>query len=136
MSESEQDTETQMQGMLTRWQTLKTQAESGELRLDTEIGTALARHAQRMSDQLSLMMDRASSLAFLSGFGTLQSADALRNKFAQKANNGNDSAVKRLQQSIDVVTLMKETYELAIGKLQESDQSAADKLAALNMGGA
>ncbi|WP_107654476.1 hypothetical protein [Nocardia suismassiliense] len=125
-----------MQGMLTRWQTLKTQAESGELRLDTETGTALARHAQRMSDQLSLMMDRASSLAFLSGFGTLHSADALRNKFAQKANNGNDSAVKRLQQSIDVVTLMKETYELAIGKLQESDQSAADKLAALNMGGA
>ncbi|WP_378737768.1 hypothetical protein [Nocardia brasiliensis] len=135
MSESEQDTEAQMQGMLARWQTLKTQAEGGELRLDTEIGTALASHAQRMREQLDLMMNRAKNLAFTSGFGTLQSAEALRDKFALKANNGDDSAVKRLQQSLEVVTLMKETYELAIGKLKESDQSAADRLAALNAGG-
>ncbi|MFI9403098.1 hypothetical protein [Nocardia sp. NPDC052316] len=133
MSETEQS---EMQGMLTRWQALKKQAEGGELRLDPEIGTRLAAHAGRMRDQLDVMVTNATRLAFLSGFGSLGSAQALQGKFAQKADNGNDSAVNRLKQSIDVVTLMKETYELAIGKLQESDQSAADKLAALNPGGA
>lgn len=132
MSETEQ---AEMQGMLTRWQALKKQAEGGELRLDTDIGTALAEHAQRMLDRLDTMTANAAGLAFLSGFGTLESAKALQDKFAQKANTGEDAAVKRLKQSIQVVTLMKETYELAIGKLKESDQSAADRLAALNAGG-
>ncbi|WP_405166957.1 hypothetical protein OG203_18710 [Nocardia sp. NBC_01499] len=131
MSETDQS---EMQGMLTRWQTLKKQAEDGELRMDTDIGTALAAHATRMRDQLDTMVTNATRLAFLSGFGELESAKALQGKFAQKANNGEDSAVKRLKQSIDIVSLMKDTYELAIGKIAESDQSAADKLAGLRMG--
>ncbi|PXX61462.1 hypothetical protein DFR70_10820 [Nocardia tenerifensis] len=128
--------DTEMQGMLTRWQTLKTQAEGGELRLDTDIGQQLAAHAERMRTKLNGLMNKAVELEHLSGFGTLASAEDLRQKFALKANNGNDSAVKRLKQSIDIATLMKETYELAIRKISESDQSAADKLAGLGMGDA
>ncbi|MFI6048042.1 hypothetical protein ACIA8C_40935 [Nocardia sp. NPDC051321] len=131
MSETEQG---DMQAMLTRWQTLKKQAEGGELRMDTDIGTALAAHAEQMRGKLDIMVTNATRLAFLSGFGGLDSAKALQGKFAQKANNGDDSAVKRLKQSIDIVTLMKDTYELAIGKITASDQAAADKLAGLNMG--
>ncbi|MEU7217261.1 hypothetical protein [Nocardia iowensis] len=132
MAETEQ---ADMQGMLTRWQTLKKQAEGGEFRLDEQIGQDLARHAEQMRTKLQNMLNKAGELEHLSGFGSLTSAGDLRNKFALKANNGDDSAVKRLKQSIDVVILMKETYELAIGKLKESDQSAADRLAALNAGG-
>ncbi|WP_135235094.1 hypothetical protein [Nocardia sp. CS682] len=136
MSDSGEGDVAQMQAMVTRWQTLKTQAEGGEFRLDEQIGRALASRAEQMRSKLQKMADKAGDLAHTSGFGTLGSAQALQAKFARKADNGDDAAVKRLQQSIQVVTLMKETYELAIGKLQESDQSAADKLAALNMGGA
>ncbi|WP_194837920.1 hypothetical protein [Nocardia sp. XZ_19_369] len=133
MSDTEQS---EMQAMLTRWQTLKKQAEGGELLLDSQIRERLVTHAEQMRTKLDAMVNKAAELEHLSGFGSLTSAGDLRQKFALKANNGTDSAVKRLQQSIDIVTLMKETYELAIGKITESDQSVADKLAALNTGGA
>ncbi|WP_433662017.1 hypothetical protein ACQPW1_07625 [Nocardia sp. CA-128927] len=131
MSDTDQS---EMQGMLTRWQTLKTQAEGGDLRMDAEIGQRLATHAEQMHTKLEETLNKALELEHLTGFGNLKSADDLRQKFALKANNGNDSAVKRLKQSMDIVSLMSETYKLAIGKISESDQSAADKLAGLGMG--
>lgn len=131
MSDTEQG---EMQGMLTRWQTLKKQAEGGELRMDAEIGQQLATRAEQMRTKLDEMLNKAAELEHLTGFGTLTSAEDLRQKFALKANNGNDSAVKRLQQSVDIVNLMSDTYKLAIGKITDSDQAAADKLAGLNMG--
>ncbi|MFB8282086.1 hypothetical protein [Nocardia colli] len=134
MSESEQSEPAQLEAAIARWQTLKKQAEGGELRLDEQIGKDLAGHADRMRVTLSDMMDRATALDRLAGFGTLRSAEALRGKFARKANGDDDSAVTRLKQSIQVATLMSETYNLAIGKLTESDQAAADKLAQLDMG--
>ncbi|MEU7145131.1 hypothetical protein ABZ942_37205 [Nocardia sp. NPDC046473] len=123
-----------MQAAVARWQSLKKQAEGGELRLDEQIGTDLARHADQMLKKLNKMMDITVGLDRLSGFGTLMSAEALRDKFGSKANGSDDSAVNRLKQSIEVLTLMSETYNLAIGKLTESDQSAADKLRQLNLG--
>ncbi|MFD6161855.1 hypothetical protein ACFWF7_35200 [Nocardia sp. NPDC060256] len=136
MSETGAGDNAQMQAMVTRWQALKTQAEGGELRLDEEIGQLLAGHAEQMRLKLRRMADKAGDLEHTSGFGTLGSATALQAKFASKANGSSDSAVTRLQQSMEVVTLMRDTYKLAIGKLTESDQSAADKLAGLGMGDA
>lgn len=124
----------EMQGMVTRWQTLYRQADGGELRIDEEIGGKLAQRAEQMLVKLQGLRNQAARLDRISGFGALASAEALKTKFALKANNGSDSAVKRLEQSIDVVTLMRDTYKLACGKLAEADKSAADKLAGLDMG--
>ncbi|WP_280429152.1 hypothetical protein [Nocardia brasiliensis] len=123
-----------MQSMVTKWQALYKQADGGELRLDEEIGQKLAQRSEQMITKLRAMWNGAAELEHLSGFGTLASAEALRAKFALKANNGNDSAVRRIEQSIDVVTLMRDTYKLACGKLAEADKSAADKLAGLDVG--
>ncbi|WP_052280076.1 hypothetical protein [Nocardia vulneris] len=123
-----------MQDMMTRWQTLYRQAEGGELRVDEVVGDKLAQRAEQMLTKLGDMRNQAARLERLSGFGTLTSAQDLQAKFALKANNGGDSAVKRLEQSIDVVTLMRDTYKLACGKLAEADKSAADKLAGLDLG--
>ncbi|WP_280449541.1 hypothetical protein [Nocardia brasiliensis] len=131
MAETEQP---DMQGMVTQWQTLYKQADGGELRLDEEVGDKLAQRAEQMRTELQQMWAKARQLEHLSGFGSLASAEALKGKFALKANNGSDSAVKRLEQSIDVVALMRDTYKLACGKLSEADKSAADKLAGLDMG--
>ncbi|QIS01983.1 hypothetical protein F5X71_06345 [Nocardia brasiliensis] len=131
MAETEQP---DMQSMKVRWQTLYKQAEGGELRLDEEIGGKLAQRAEQMIDKLQSMWAAANNLDRVTGFGTLESAKALQNKFALKANNGDDAAVKRLEQSIDAVTLMRDTYKLACGKLSEADKAAADKLAGLDMG--
>ncbi|MEV6561268.1 hypothetical protein AB0M22_36510 [Nocardia sp. NPDC051756] len=134
MSESEQSASAQMEAAVARWQALKKQAEGGELRLDTQVGAALAQHAEQMRTKLDAMIVSADNLKRLNGFGTLTSAEDLRVKFASKASSGDDSAVKRLKQSVQVLTLMSETYNLAIGKLTQSDQAAADKLAQLDMG--
>jgi hypothetical protein len=57
----------------------------------------------------------------------------MQQKYEQKAANGgthdpNDSAVTRLQQNIEVVQLMQDTYAAAIGKLEESDQNSGSRL--------
>ncbi|AFT99246.1 hypothetical protein [Nocardia brasiliensis] len=126
--------QSEMQGMMTRWQALYKQADGGEFRLDEEVGTKLAQRAEQMQAKLRSLRNEAARLEHLSGFGSLVSAESLKNKFSLKANNGADSAVKRLEQSIDVVTLMRDTYKLACGKLAEADKSAADKLAGLDLG--
>ncbi|MBF6548751.1 hypothetical protein [Nocardia brasiliensis] len=128
------DEQPDMQGMMTRWQSLYKQADGGELRLDEEVGEKLAAHAEQMQTKLQSMLNKAGELEHLSGFGTLSSALALQKKFSLKANKGDDSAVKRIEQSIDVVTLMRDTYRLACGKLAEVDKSAADRLAGLDVG--
>ncbi|WP_280403399.1 hypothetical protein [Nocardia brasiliensis] len=134
MSDTEAGDNVQMQAMVTRWQALYKQAEGGELRVDEEIGLLLADRAEQMRIKLRKMADKAGDLEHTSGFGTLASAQALQNKFGSKANGSSDSAVTRIQQSMDVVALMRDTYRLACGKLSEVDKSAADKLAGLDMG--
>ncbi|ONM47348.1 hypothetical protein B0T44_08315 [Nocardia donostiensis] len=114
--------------MRTHWQSLKTQAENGELRLDEQVGKELMKQADQLLTRLDTMVDAAGDLEHLTGFGGLESAKALKNKFALKAKNGDDSAVKRLQESIEIVKLMRETYELSIRKLNETDQSIASQL--------
>ncbi|MBF6090646.1 hypothetical protein [Nocardia cyriacigeorgica] len=114
--------------LLSHWKTLKTQAENGELRLNTEVGEALKRHADELLLKLNSMLGRTQDLAFVSGFGTLGSAVELQKKFAAKAVSDEDSAANRLKESIDIVTLMRDTYALSISRLQETDQSTAGAL--------
>ncbi|GAA5042017.1 hypothetical protein [Nocardia callitridis] len=123
-----------IQPILDRWKSLKTRAEGGDLRLDTETGQQLAGHAERMYSALEELVPQAQRLEHLSGFGSLSSAESLRGKFASKAGNSDDSAKKRISQSLEVVKLMKETYELAIRKLTDTDQSTAGQFAGLGNG--
>ncbi|MFC9895406.1 hypothetical protein ACFVMC_17125 [Nocardia sp. NPDC127579] len=117
---------------LKTWQTLKQNAVSGEFKMDTEIGSALANRCQTLLEELADMKSKVSSLGHLSGYGTLPSAIALQEKFQHKATGGgtdaNDNAVKRLEQHIEVVTLMRDTYRAAIGKLEQADTDAANPL--------
>lgn len=117
-----------LSGMLDHWKTLKSQAESGELRMDEQVGSALKAQADQLITRLDLMLVRANQLQHVTGFGTLASAVALQKKFSEKALGADDSAVKRLQESIDIVRLMRDTYELAIRKIGETDQSIATDL--------
>ncbi|MCP2320798.1 hypothetical protein APR12_006185 [Nocardia amikacinitolerans] len=118
----------QMQQQSAQWKTLKQQAESGQLQMDPEIGRELAAHAERMAKALDVLTSQARWLSYLGGFGTLSSANALQGKFSSKALGGDDAAVTRLGQSIEVLTLMKETYELAAKTLSETDQANAQQL--------
>lgn len=114
--------------MLQQWQTLKTQAEAGELRMDADVGASLAARCSVFLDRLQVMLRQTDSLAYLEGFGTLRSADTLRTKFAGKAVTDPDSAANRLKAAIDIVMLMKQTFELSARQVAETDESTSTAL--------
>ncbi|MEU7633374.1 hypothetical protein AB0C34_25910 [Nocardia sp. NPDC049220] len=125
-----------MQGEMRRWQQLKQKAESGEFRVEEGIGEALRRRCETFLGKLMSMKTQAQRLDRLSGYGDLPSAQTLQAKFEKKAAGGdshdpNDSAVARLQQHIEVVQLMHDTYAAAIGKLQATDGAAGSRMSTL-----
>lgn len=132
MAQQEQDA-TQV-ATLQQWQNLKAQAENGELRMDTEIVDKLKVRCDTFIGELEDMLNQAGFLATLSGFGTLRSAETLQNKFAAKAVKDADSASNRLKTAIDIVTLMKETFELSAGRVLETDTSTSNALGGTGVG--
>lgn len=127
MAEPESST-TQQTAMLQQWESLKTQAENGELSIDEDIGRQLMKRCTDFIARLETMLSTTNDLSFLAGFGTLRSAEALRNKYAAKAVADTDSAANRLKTSIDIVTLMQQTFELSIRRVEETDQSTSNAL--------
>lgn len=114
--------------MLQEWQNLRTRAESGELRMSADISSKLVGRCETFIGQLQDMLRKTDSLEFVDGFGTLKSATALRNKFAGKAAAAPDSAANRLKLAIDIVTLMKQTFELSAKAIEETDTSTSQAL--------
>ncbi|MEV0294597.1 hypothetical protein [Nocardia sp. NPDC050710] len=124
----------EMQSLVAQWKNLKTQAESGDIRMDPEIGNALKGHAEQMKTKLDDFLADTNRLENLSGFGTLKTATTLQSKFEGKASGSDGSAIERLKQSIEVLTLMAETYEKATRTIQDTDQSNSQKLANTDAG--
>ncbi|WP_280397425.1 hypothetical protein [Nocardia carnea] len=114
--------------MLQQWQNLKTQAENGELRMESDIAAKLAAHCEGFIARLEEALLRTDDLAVVEGFGGLRSAEALRAKFAKKAVDDTDSAANRLRAAIDTVVLMKQTFELSCKQIEETDQSTSSAL--------
>ncbi|WP_435592534.1 hypothetical protein [Nocardia sp. bgisy118] len=113
---------------LAQWRGYKQKAESGEFRMDHQIGDALRNRAEAMLNGLEdFLLVKASDLGQIGGFGTLPSAQALKAKFENKAVNDSDSAVNQLKKHIDLVTLMRDTYALSIRKLSDTDQANASQ---------
>lgn len=125
-----------MSYQLQHWQSLKQQAIDGELRMDTGIGEALRGRCDTLRTQLDQIRKETKGLAHLAGYGGLPSALDLKKKFELKASgaeNG-DSAESRLDEMIQVVTLMRDTYAAAIGRLQETDQQNSSQTTAAGEG--
>ncbi|WP_280457143.1 hypothetical protein [Nocardia carnea] len=114
--------------MLQQWQNLKTQAESGELRMESDIAAKLAAHCDGFIARLDEALLQTDDLAVVEGFGGLRSAQYLRDKFAKKAVEDPDSASNRLRTAIDIVNLMKQTFELSCKQIEEVDQSTSSAL--------
>jgi hypothetical protein len=126
----------QMSAQIRQWKHLRQQAGTGEFRMEAEIGEALRRRCETLLAELKDMRSNAQDLDHLSGYGDLPSAQTLQAKFEMKAAGGdshdpNDSAVARLQQHIEVVQLMHDTYAAAIGKLQATDEAAGSRMSTL-----
>ena len=118
---------------LKTWQDFKQQGIDGQFELDENIGAEMAKHCKTLLDALYLLRGDADRLQYLSGYGGLPSALALRQKFEQKAVGGgphdpNDNAVTRINQHIEIVQTMHDAYLAAIGQLQSVDQSNSQQM--------
>ncbi|WP_328391461.1 hypothetical protein [Nocardia sp. NBC_00416] len=118
----------QEQAILQQWQGLKNQAENGGLKMDPDIGSNLAARCDVFLDRLDGMLLTCDDLKLVDGFGTLRSATSLQDKFAKIAMSKTDSAANRLKTAIDIVTLMKQTFELSARRVEETDQSTSTAL--------
>ncbi|WP_040790014.1 hypothetical protein [Nocardia paucivorans] len=121
-----------VQNELQQWRQFKQQAIAGEMRLDDSVGAALSQACENYRVKLAKEKGNAIRLAHLSGYGGLPSALAMQDKFQRKAvgggDNGDDNAIKRLEQHIELAELMRDTYLAAIGKLQATDQDTGTQL--------
>lgn len=118
------------------WQGLKQQAIDGDLRMDYDLGEALHRECETLLTSLQLRRRTATNLNHLAGYGGLPSALDMKKKFELKASgaeNG-DSAVARLDEMIEVVTLMRDTYAAAIGGIRQTDQQNSSQTATAGEG--
>ncbi|MFI5782596.1 hypothetical protein [Nocardia sp. NPDC051570] len=118
----------QFDSQVAYWRNLKQQAEGGTFRLDPDLATELRNHAEEMRQKLVELQRRARNLSTLSGFGALPSSTTLQTAFEQKADGGPDSLVVQYARAIEIVTLMRDTYELSIRKLTGQDSAAADAI--------
>jgi hypothetical protein len=119
----------------TYWRNMKTQAVSGEFKIEEDLGQALADVISQYITDLEAQKFEANTLNRLSGWGGLPSAEVIRAKYEAKAVAGgagdaNDSAVKRLEQHIAIARDQRDTFLAAIGKLQAVDQQTAGALGA------
>ncbi|MFI5780940.1 hypothetical protein [Nocardia sp. NPDC051570] len=119
----------QLDDQLAYWRNLKQQAESGSFRIDSDLATDLRDHAEDMRRKLVDLLTQANRLSTLGGFGALPSSLALKTAFATKANGGPESLVAQYGKAIDIVTLMRDTYELSIQKLTGQDAASAAAVA-------
>lgn len=121
------------------WQQLKQQAIDGELRMEEGIGEALRAACSTYIGELNRLKREANQLQYLSGYGGLDSAIAIRNKFQDKAVKGSpgrpdDSAIARLDKHIEIAQLMHDTYAAAIGRLQNTDQNVGSNVTSAGEG--
>lgn len=125
-----------MTDQVRHWQTLKQQAVDGELTMDNAIGSALHARCSTLLDELDAIRREVSSLNHLSGYGGLPSARDMKGKFEKKADGAEDgdSAGARIDEMIQVVILMRDTYAAAIGQLQETDQQNSSQTTAVGEG--
>ncbi len=119
------------------WNTLHSQAQSGEFKLDEDAGETLFKACETLLNTLSSQLIAAHRLSDLSGYGTLPSALAMQQKFQQKAIGGphcassDDNAVGVLQKHIDLVQIQFDTFRLATAKLRDQDTASARQMVGL-----
>ncbi|WP_068161063.1 hypothetical protein [Rhodococcus phenolicus] len=114
------------QSLFTR---LAQEAESGHLLLEPDAAATCAQACADFLIVLNELRARTNRLACREAFGTLPSAQALGQKFDNKAI-GPGGFADVLQQHIDTVTRMKALFDAAGKAYIETDAETRDRIAA------
>lgn len=109
----------------TEWKNLETQADSGQLTLNPEVGNGLARVCDEHIDALEKVFERIRGVERLSGFGSFNSSKILENKFSLTAAGRDRSLDETIRKHIEAVTTAKEVVLKAVANFQAQDSYTA-----------
>ncbi|MFZ2530406.1 MAG: hypothetical protein WAX14_22600 [Rhodococcus sp. (in: high G+C Gram-positive bacteria)] len=113
---------------------LAQEAEAGRLFLQPDAAATCAQACTNFIEALNTLLDQADRLCCKEAFGHLPSAQALGQKFDDKAT-GPGGLAEVLQQHIEVVTRMKALFEAAGKAYVEQEDENVRAFAAIEVGG-
>lgn len=116
------------EGETTNWSQLRDSAAAGDLvlELDDQAGESVLR---ALNSHLTALNDARRSTIWVervAGFGDCPTGHALEGRFSSKANGGDDSLAKRLQEHIDQTQLMIDTITQALKNYHGTDSANAN----------
>ncbi|MEU4411604.1 hypothetical protein [Nocardia salmonicida] len=121
-----------MAGDKSRWETLKSDAESGNLYLDPSVSTSCRDACNKQITLFSELKQSLSSLSSVSGLGRFNAADDLAKMLGMKAIGGERDFNTAFEEHIQVLTLIRDTIEISVKKYE--DQQVAQVQATNTLG--
>lgn len=115
-------------GSIREFQGLASEVDAGRLSMDNDAAERCARVCQNYVDGLSTLKAMGRNLVRLEGFGELNSAKALGEKFFKLATDGDGSFEAVIQQHIDAAMQMRDVFTKAGAAYKETDQSTSQAL--------
>ncbi|WP_433723488.1 hypothetical protein ACQP0C_24570 [Nocardia sp. CA-129566] len=108
-----------------RWQFLSGEAEAGRLYLDPSVAQSCRDACNRQIDLYTTLRDNLKIMSRVTGLGRFDCSDALAGMLGQKAMGGDGDVDAALKEHIEVVTLIRDTIQKSVEKLEAHDESYA-----------
>ncbi|QIS10740.1 hypothetical protein [Nocardia arthritidis] len=108
-----------------RWDYLKGEAEAGRLLLDPDVAKDCRAACDKQIELYQKLRTDLNAMAVVTGLGRFDCADELAKMLGAKAIGGDGDVDSALQAHIEVVTLMRDTIQKSIDKLQAQDEQNA-----------
>ncbi len=119
---------TDSSGMISEFQGLAGDVAAGRLRMDNEAAEHCANVCTNYIDGLDKLKRTGRDIVRLEGFGELDSAKALGEKFFKLATDGDGSFEAVIQQHIDAAMQMRDVFTKAGAAYKATDQSTSGAL--------
>lgn len=109
----------------TRWQYLATEAEAGRLYLDPSVAKGCRDACNRQIELYAQLRDNLRYMRNVTGLGRFDCSDELAKMLGSKATGGDGDVDGALKEHIEVVTLIRDTIQKSVDKLEAQDESYA-----------
>ncbi|MFH5206731.1 hypothetical protein [Antrihabitans spumae] len=114
------------------WARLQNAASTGELLLEEGVAAEVAAACEELIQGYGRLIDDATSLQSVRGFGEIESGVQLAQKFSRKAVGGHDALVDRLEEHIAIVTMIQQTVTTAAAKIEGEDHMLTAHLSTID----
>nr|BFE99590.1 hypothetical protein GCM10020241_12660 [Streptoalloteichus tenebrarius] len=102
-----------MSGLRQQYDGLRASVDAGGFRVEPEAAANAAKACRDYISKLDSVLSDARHLTTVTGLGDCQIGNALANKFAKKADGGQNSLIPIVRQAQEILEKMAQTYEEA-----------------------